>query len=162
MGFWVSGDDGVGARGVFGYYGVMKLSEEQREQLREIGIKHALVLILLHGSYATGKNRSDSDMDIAYLPGKPLGYKEQLSIHSELAEVFGDGRGRELDVKSLAKADPLFRYEVARESKLLFGERMAYDEFRADAFVRYQDARSLLRLERLLSRRQLTSLKSSL
>lgn len=118
-------------------------------------------LILLHGSYATGNQRTGSDLDIAYMPKESLGFKEQLALHSDLASVFGDNYERELDLKSLAKIDPLFRYEVARDSKLLYGNRTVYDEFRADAFARYQDAYSIFQLERLLSRRLLASLKSS-
>ncbi|MCD4670645.1 MAG: nucleotidyltransferase domain-containing protein, partial [Actinomycetia bacterium] len=72
-----------------------------------------------------------------------------LNIYSDLADIFGDYFDRELDIKSLHKVDPLFCYQVARYSKLLYGSLMDYNEFRAYTFRLYHDAKDLFRLEEI-------------
>ncbi len=137
----------------------MEITKEQHEALAEIGQKLKLKLIILHGSYATGRQHPGSDLDIAILGHKPLSFKEEIEAYGELAKVFGDNKKRELDVKGLHKVDPLFMQEVARDSQLLYGDRTDYDEFCSRAFVMYHDSKDLRELERLLNRRQLAKLK---
>ena len=88
----------------------MQLTQEQQQKIEEVGRKYCLKFILLHGSYATNKIRRGSDLDIALLGEKLIEFEELLAIYSDLAEIFGDNPQRELDIKSLHKADPL--YEV--------------------------------------------------
>lgn len=125
----------------------MEITTAQSKKLSAIGKKYRLTLLLLHGSYATGKQHPGSDLDIAYLTTQPLSHDRQLKLHSDLADVFGDSRQRELDLKSLVHADPLFQYEVTRDSQLLFGERDTYDDFRAHAAIRYRDSQDIFALE---------------
>lgn len=131
----------------------MELTAEQREKLAEICQRHRLKLIVAHGSYATGKQHPGSDLDIAVLGERPLDFRALAKISGELGTTFGDNRERELDVKSLHGVDPLFRYEVARDSQLLYGDPLDYEEFRGHAFVQYLDSRDLRKLERRLARR---------
>ncbi|MBU4451109.1 MAG: nucleotidyltransferase domain-containing protein [Actinobacteria bacterium] len=49
----------------------MKLTELEKQKIKKIGNKYNLKLILLHVSYATGKVRHYSDLDIAVI-GKKL------------------------------------------------------------------------------------------
>ncbi len=128
----------------------MKLTKTQREKISDIGKKYRLGLIILHGSYATGKIRPNSDLDIGILGKKPIGNKKFDNIFAELEKIFGNNKGRELDVKSLHRIDPLFRYQVARDSQLIFGDQTTYNEFRAYAFQSYYDSASLFKLEELL------------
>ncbi len=71
---------------------------------------------------------------MAYLGNKPDDLQTYLGIYSELEDIFGCNSKRELDVKSLHKVDPLFCYQVAKYSQLLFGNLQDYNEFRAYAF----------------------------
>lgn len=137
----------------------METTTQQQKMLGEIGRKYKLKLLLLHGSYATGKQRPGSDLDIAYLPNRSLSLDQQLALHSNLADVFGDNYERELDLKSLVHTDPLFQYEVARDSHLLFGQRDIYDDFRAHAFFQYLDNEPIFTLEQRLSRKLLQHFK---
>jgi predicted nucleotidyltransferase len=139
----------------------MNITSEQQESLNLIGQKHRLKLILLHGSYVTARQHPGSDLDIALLGPKRLSFEEEMEIYGELAKIFGDDKKRELDVKSLHGTDPLFLYEVARDSQLLYGSRNDYDQFRCTAFVAYMDSRDLRQLERLLNQRQLKKLKKA-
>lgn len=128
----------------------MNFSRKQKQKIQAIGKRYNLKLILLHGSFATDKVKFGSDLDIAVLGRKPIEFEELLKIHSDLADVFGDNQERELDLKSLHQADPLFCYQVAKNSQLLFGDITDYNEFRAYAFSNFFDSQDLFRLEKYL------------
>src|SRR4030066_409588 len=130
----------------------MQLTEDQQQKIEEVGRKRRLKFILLHGSYATNKMKPDSDLDIALLGEKPIELEELLDIYSDLAEIFGDNPRRELDIKSLHKADPLFCYQVAKDSQLLYGDLTDFNEFRAHAFSNYFDSKDLFHLEKIIMR----------
>ncbi len=127
----------------------MHLTEEQKIKIKNIGKKYNLKLILLHGSYAKDRQKPGSDLDIAYLGSRSDDLDMYLDIYSELEDIFGCSSKRELDVKSLHKIDPLFCYQVAKYSQLLYGKLQDYNEFRAYAFRIYHDAKDLFRLEKL-------------
>ena len=128
----------------------MRLTEEQQQKIAEVGRKYRLRFILLHGSYVTNKIRRDSDLDIALLGERPIGFEELLAMHGDLAEIFGDDPQRELDIKSLHKADPFFCYQVTKDSQLLYGDPTDFNEFKAYAFSNYFDSKDLFHLERIL------------
>ena len=59
-------------------------------QLREVlGKFPALQLALVFGSVAVGKQRPESDLDIAVMAEKPLTVEEKINIISVLAEKTG-------------------------------------------------------------------------
>ena len=128
----------------------MHLTQEQQQKIEEVGRKYRLKFILLHGSYATNKMKTGSDLDIALLGEKRIEFEELLALYSDLAEIFGDDPQRELDIKSLHKADPLFRYQVAKDSQLLYGDLTDFNEFKAYAFSNYFDSQDLFHLEKIL------------
>jgi predicted nucleotidyltransferase len=128
----------------------MRLTEEEQQKIIRVGKKYRLKFIVLHGSYATNKIRRGSDLDIALLGEKPIEFDELLAIHGDFAEIFGDDPQRELDIKSLHKADPLFCYQVAKDSQLLYGDVTDFNEFKAYAFSYYFDSQDLFHLEKIL------------
>jgi predicted nucleotidyltransferase len=128
----------------------MQLTQEQQQKIEEVGEKYNLRFILLHGSYATDKMKTGSDLDIALLGEKLIESEELLAIYSDLAEIFGDDPQRELDIKSLHKVDPLFCYQVAKDSQLLYGDLTDFNQFRAYAFSNYFDSKDLFHLEKKL------------
>jgi predicted nucleotidyltransferase len=128
----------------------MKLTKLEKQEIKKIGKKYNLKLIILHGSYATGKARTDSDLDIAIIGKKLIDFKKLAKIYSALSKVLGDNTKRELDIKTLNRADPLFCYHIAKYSELLYGSLLNYNEFRAYAFRSYYDSKDLFKLEGLL------------
>lgn len=133
----------------------MEITQEQQHHLDAIGQKYNLKLILLHGSFATGKQHPGSDLDVAFLGKKPLEFQRELQLASDLANIFGNSKERELDVKSLHRADPLFLHEVARDSHLLYGNVTDYSEFRAYVFRVHMDSKDLRELEYLQTKKLL-------
>jgi len=127
----------------------MQLSNEEKKKLEEIGKKHNLRLILVYGSYAKGTQNELSDLDIACLAREPLGFDETMSLYSYFSNLFGDIE-RELDVVILNKKDPLFLYQVSKDAKLLYGDDIDFQEFKAFAFRNYMDSKDLRELEKKL------------
>ena len=132
---------------------MFNLTELQKKKIKEAGEKYNLKLLLLHGSYATGNDRKDSDIDIAVLGRERLDYRVLSKIYSELEDLFVNDLDKELDFKSLHGADPYFIYKVAKDSQLLFGKQMDYDEFRAYALKVYFDSKDLRELEKRMVRK---------
>lgn len=126
------------------------LTKEDMENITAVGRKYDLKMILLHGSYANGTAIPESDLDIGILGRKPITAEELLKIHHDLSEVFGDNPQRELDLKSLHRADPLFCYQIAKNSRLLYGSSSDYSAFLAYAYSYYLDSKDLFRLEKTL------------
>ena len=50
---------------------LMELTKEQKNEIKKIGDKFNLKLMIIHGSYATGKARPGSDLDVAVFGEKP-------------------------------------------------------------------------------------------
>jgi len=128
----------------------MQLTKSEKQKIKVIGKNNNLKLIILHGSYAMDKEKPGSDLDIGVLGKKFLDFTAVGNIYDDLSEVFGDGYDRELDLKSLHRIDPLFRYQVAKYSQLIYGNSLDYNEFRTYAFRLYYDSKDLFKLEELL------------
>ena len=123
------------------------------KRLARVARKYALRFVILHGSAVRGRAHPDSDVDVAVVGTRPLDLQTQIRLAADLGSVFGEVSARELDVKALHQVDPLFRYEVVRDGRLLCGDRAGYEEFKAFSVRAYDDARPLLELERALSRK---------
>lgn len=133
----------------------MNLTQVQQEQLNAMAKQYQLKFVILHGSYATGKQRVGSDLDIAVLGHTTLDYTQQLKLQGNLADIFGDNPERELDFKTLQHVDSLFRYLVVKDGVLLYGDRTAYDEFRAYTYRDYMDSQDLRDMEKHLVKKNI-------
>ncbi len=122
-------------------------------QLAEIAKEFNLKFVILHGSYATGLARKDSDVDIAVLGRAEISFDQSLKLSEALNDILHITGFLDLDFKTLDKTDPLFRYEVIRDGKLLYGDPADYEEYKAIATRAYEDARPLFELEQHLARK---------
>ncbi len=130
----------------------MKLSPRQKKLFRKIATQNDLQFIILYGSYATGKNKKDSDLDIAVLQNQNSQKKLQfLEIFEPLQKIFPKF---DLDLSFLDKNDTLFLYEVTANSQLLYGNSDEYLEFKSYAFRRYFDESDLFKLKDKLLKKQ--------
>ena len=144
-----------GVESCFSFKGMIywrHMIEYNKKQLTRIALKYKLKFVILHGSYATGRSHKGSDLDIAVLAKKELGFKQMLKLYGELADIFGDNTRRELDMKTLNRVDSLFRYEVTRDGVLLYGDPTDYEEYKAVSYRMYEDAKPLRDLEMILIR----------
>jgi uncharacterized protein len=97
---------------------------------------------VIFGSYAQGRARADSDVDVGILPVDPaLSWHDELALAARLSEA----AGAEVDLVRLDREDPLLGREVARTGVCLLeaalGEFAAY---RADAMSRWYDFDELI------------------
>jgi len=73
-----------------------------------------IVFAYLYGSFARGEHHRFSDIDIAI-------YQREYSVENYLDVLASiDIDGREIDLRILNNAPPLFRYRVIKEGILLF------------------------------------------
>ena len=132
--------------------------EELKPKIAGIAEKKKLSLVILYGSQASGKARSDSDIDIAALGNRPLRFEDITDLINDFSEAFNSN---EIDVKSLHFADPLFRFQVMRDGILLFGDRKKFISFKAYAFRDYCDSKDLFVLRDLLIKKRMRNFKTA-
>ncbi|MDP2630093.1 MAG: nucleotidyltransferase domain-containing protein [Candidatus Uhrbacteria bacterium] len=121
------------------------------KKLEKLAKQYRLRFVILHGSHATGKEHSESDVDIAFLPEGHMDTMTSLELFGPFSLIFSKkNEYLDLDLKSMEGADPLFRYEVVRDGVLLYGDPTDYEEYKAISARMYDDARSLFDLERVL------------
>ena len=126
----------------------MDISKQQKKKLRKISQEFGLDFIILHGSKAANRLLTkDSDLDIAIYKRRGIKADQFFEIYSQIAQVFS---GEDVDIKTLNAKAPLFKYQVVRDGMLLFGDRTAYNEFKAFIFKEYFDSASLFLLEKQL------------
>lgn len=133
---------------------MFQVSQEQKETLARVGRKYRLRFIILHGSYAHGVPHRESDLDIAVLGEKKPSVKKFFSIQSDLSDLFGDSKDRELDFKTLHNSDPLFRYLTVCDGALLYGDSLEYAEYKAYAFKDFMDTADLRNLETIITKKR--------
>ena len=113
----------------------MKITVEQKKNIAEIAEKHGLKLVVFFGSFATGKKREDSDMDIAVRGKDNISPKNIISLKEKLEEIL-DGK---VNVISSNNADPNTLHQIEQNSTLLFGKEDEFMELKAYAFKMYHD-----------------------
>jgi predicted nucleotidyltransferase len=112
-----------------------------------------LALVIRFGSTATGRARSDSDVDLAVLAERELSLADQERVVIALARRHGIPEDR-IDLIDLHAAPPLLAHEIAEQGELLEGEPEEFLRFRLSAWKVYQDTAKLRRArERNLRKR---------
>ncbi|MBI4545884.1 MAG: nucleotidyltransferase domain-containing protein [Gemmatimonadetes bacterium] len=117
--------------------------------------------VILFGSRATREPPPlpESDIDLAISFTAPACRASWWDCHTELASVFPDAQ---VDLAFLADANPLFRWEIARDGLLLWGDPLDHLEFRAFAFRDFMDSGDLRALERSLFEKKLAWIRRRL
>ncbi|MBU4298623.1 nucleotidyltransferase domain-containing protein [Patescibacteria group bacterium] len=132
----------------------MELNTLQKRKLKELAEKYQLRMMILFGSQVRKQPRQlhqESDVDVAYLSKKDLSGKEIIALDCDLIDVFSQDR---VDLTNLRQDNPFLRYEIAKNSQLLYGKEMDYLEFKAFAFKDYVNHQPLFDLTSILIRRR--------
>lgn len=119
--------------------------KELEKEIRRIGEKHHLSLVLAFGSFAKGKVHKRSDLDIAVLVKQELDFKEYSKLYSDFSEVF---EGQNVDLVLINHADPLFFKQIVGNCRLLYGSKRVLAELKIYSFKKYCDYRPYLNLEK--------------
>lgn len=123
------------------------------KKLREIARKHSLRLLVLFGSQAHGTTHKESDIDIAFFPGKKV---DEEKLYGDIAAVL---KRADIDLVNLFTThNHMLRYEILSTCALVYeAERglrsiMEWQSFfDYTDFKRYYDMRSALLDKKLKS-----------
>ncbi|ADD02074.1 MULTISPECIES: type VII toxin-antitoxin system MntA family adenylyltransferase antitoxin [Thermoanaerobacter] len=116
-----------------------------KKKLKEFVNKYNISLILIFGSYAKGRARESSDLDIGIKFDKNIDMNLYSSILRELVEIFNR---EDIDVVVLNYADPLLRFEIITSCKVLYqAYSEAYIDFYLYSVKSYDDVKKLRKLE---------------
>lgn len=119
---------------------------DELENIKMICPKYQIKLMILFGSYNTEKYNSNSDIDIAIqIESKENIYNIKKNIIQELSLILK----REIDLVILNYADPLLKFQVANNGRLVFEKiEGIYNTFKVNAIKEYYDARKFFKLEK--------------
>lgn len=96
--------------------------------------KTSAFIIILFGSAADGRVRSDSDIDLAFLSGKNLSGYEVFCIAQELA----DELGKNVDLIDMSKASTVFKAIILGTGKIIYSSDVnRKHEFQIKTFKDY-------------------------
>jgi len=112
--------------------------DEIKERLRPLFKEEELELILLFGSVASRISHKKSDIDLAFLFDKPL---DILALTNKVIKLLHTDN---VDVVDLKRANPLLKFSIAKNGKLLYERSPGlFNEFYSFAFRRYIDTKKL-------------------
>lgn len=114
---------------------LMKIDSKQKQALKKTAEKYGLKLIILFGSFANGTNKPDSDFDVAILAKDRSIAKHDFDLISAITRALE----RDVDLSIINLADPLLKYEIARNCVLLYGDDDDFIDFKAKAAMQYMD-----------------------
>lgn len=129
---------------------MIKLTKKEKKELEKVAKKYNLIFIIAHGSYATGKERPGSDLNIAVLGNSKPSFEEFWGIHDEIKKIICGDTKYQLNLQVLHHIDPLLRYIIMRDSKFLAGNHLKYTEFYCYAFRDFDLHRKLFELQRTM------------
>jgi len=114
---------------------------------------------VLFGSRAKEKAvREDSDFDVAVYLREDKKLAADFGLYTNILEFIGkvlDVPEDKIDLVDLKDANILLRYHIARDGRLIFGNRREFEQYRLFAIRDYYDARRLFKIgENLVKRRQ--------
>lgn len=78
---------------------------------------YGILLLYIFGSYATGKNNSNSDLDIAVLLKEPYDSMDKLSLLGDFTDIF---RRDDIDLVVLNAVGPVLKYQAIKYGKKLY------------------------------------------
>ncbi len=127
----------------------MEITRSQKLKIGRIAKKFQLKLIVLFGSFANGKNKESSDLDIAVLGSREISFDKQINLINELSLVFN----KNVDLSILNKTNPLLLFEASKNSILLYGNKEEFLKFKLCAFNAYNDYAPYFEMERNLNKK---------
>jgi len=130
----------------------MDLTQKQVKEINMAGKKYNLLLVLVFGSQITGKINQESDLDIAVLDAEQENYKRFGKLYLAFSDIF---KNYSIDLRFIKNSEPVFLYQVFKNSQLLYGDTQLYYNYKAFAYKRYVDSKPLFDLKKkILSKNQ--------
>jgi len=123
------------------------MEEQKINKIRDILADFDLELLILFGSYESENFNENSDIDLAIKVSKLSQLKQdQFQILNQLSALFEQ---RPVDLIILNHADPLIKFKIASEGKLLYqAEDYLFENFQVRAAAEHNDARKFYQLDK--------------
>ena len=121
----------------------------QQLRIAKIAKKFHVKLVILFGSFASGKNKADSDLDIAVLGLNTISFSEQVKLANEFAQIFQ----KDVDLTAINGANPLLSFQISKNAVLLFGSQREFMKFKLYAFHVFNDYAPFFQLEKDLNKK---------
>lgn len=131
----------------------MRITNEQKLNTTEIAKKHKIKLVIIFGSFASGKNRKDSDLDLGVLSEKEISFEKQITLINDFSRIFK----KNIDLSILNRANPLLLFEASKNAVLVYGEHSELSKFKLYAFRAYNDYAPYFEIENELNKRIINS-----
>ena len=84
--------------------------------VRELKDEVAATLVYIYGSYASCRQRPESDVDVAYLGEKVLSNYDRFMLAQRLASLLG----RDVDLVDLRQASTVLQMQVVSKGRVVF------------------------------------------
>lgn len=84
--------------------------------VRELKNEVAPNLVYIYGSYSSGRQRPESDIDVAYLGYKTLRNYERFMLAQRLASLLG----RDVDLVDLRQASTVLQMQVVSKGRVVY------------------------------------------
>lgn len=128
----------------------MKNFQFDQKKIEEICQENGIKLLILHGSYAKGQQKHDSDIDVGILGEEKIDHDAYHRILNDFLDVFGE----KFDPAFLNNAEPLICYYTALSGKPLFEKNKGdFAEFKVQSIARYNDTKKFRDLEKFYIKR---------
>lgn len=122
----------------------MRISRQQKQDIKKLSHKYNLKMVLLFGSQVNGLLHQESDIDIAFLPMDKLTFGQECRLNYQFTEIF---HNEKVDTTNLQKAPPLLMKQIIDNCQMLYQkEDDVFDKFEVYALQRYQEAGPLFSL----------------
>ncbi len=99
-----------------------------------------IVAVYLFGSYAAGRSRAASDLDIAIMTRHDIPEEQRIALETDLSCLLG----RDVDLVIFARSGPLLQHQILKNGRRIY-ESDSKERVRQEVFSRseYLDTRFL-------------------
>lgn len=105
--------------------------------------------MILFGSRAGDQASPISDFDVAVFTGQPLSLEEKIKYTEEAGNLLGTP-AEKVDLVDAFSASPLLQYEIAKNGRVIFGDKETFFDFVLWAWKRYHDTAKLRSLRKIM------------
>jgi|TARA_B100000315_G_scaffold118429_1_gene108533 predicted nucleotidyltransferase len=113
------------------------LSQSYINKVKQYAVKTPrIVAIYLYGSYAKGKTKKNSDVDLGILFSKETDGFKRIEMETDLSNLLK----KDVDLVDMKKASPLLRHQIYKYGAEIYSKESDYPAcFRASSMQEYLD-----------------------
>jgi len=124
----------------------MILTKKQLQKIKELALRHKLVLIILFGSQSRNETHSESDIDIAYIPQNAISIEDEVNINYRLTLILGSN---DVDTLNMHRASPLLLKQIFEKPVVLYQKTgQEFPRYEMYSMRSYSDAMPLFEMHR--------------